>query len=134
MSNVFVGNGILFGLGSTAATLTGLGSLSLEQSQEYNHESDEELVLDSSGNVATVAKYNHRAKATLEFIPTSGSNTGTLSVTTWPSAGVTLAITDATFTPIGVTWLVDSLQLTRSNTKALMARISLSRYLQNSIP
>ena len=50
------------------------------------------------------------------------------------TAGVTLAITDATFTPIGVTWLVDSLQLTRSNTKALMARISLSRYLQNSIP
>jgi hypothetical protein len=134
MSNVFIGNGILFGTGSSAATLTGLGSLSLSQSQDYNAESDEELIQDASGNVSAVVKYNHRAKATLEFIPTSGSNTGTLSVTTWPSAGATLAITDSTFQPIGVTWLVDSLQLIRSNTKPLMARISLSRYIQNAIP
>jgi hypothetical protein len=133
----FFGYGILFGVGSSAATLSGLGTLSLGQSQEYNSESDEDLVLDSSGNVAAVAKFNHRAKATLEFVPTTGTNTantGTLTVSSWPSAGSTLAITDALFQPLGVTWIVDSLQLTRSNTSKLMARISLSRYLVNSIP
>lgn len=134
MANIFYGYGILFGNGHVAATLTGLGTLALSQSAEYNSESDEELALDATGSVGMVAKYNHRAKATLEFIPNSGTNTGTLTISSWPSAGSTLALTDAQCVPFGVTWLVDSLQLTSSNTKALMARISLSRYLANSIP
>lgn len=134
MANVFVGSGILFGTSSTAATLTGLGTLTLLQSSEVAGEADEYLVKDGAGNTKGVAKYDHREKATLEFIPTSGSNVGTLAVTSYPSAGVTLALTDALFSPLNSTWIVDNCSLTRSNTAALMARISLSRYLQNSVP
>jgi len=134
MANVFIGSGILFGTDSTVATLTGLGTLTLLQSSEFNHEADEELVKDGAGNTKQVAKFDHRVKATLEFIPTSGSNVGTLAVTGYPSAGVTLALTDALFTPLSATFIVDGVSFTRSNTKALMARINLSRYLQNSVP
>ncbi len=134
MANNFIGSGILFGVGSSSATLTGLGSLSLGQSQEFNAESDEELVRDSDGNTKQATYYDHRATATLEFIPTSGSNVGTLAVTSWPSIGTTLVVTDALFTPIGATWIVSGVQLTRSNTKVLMGRINLKRFLQNSIP
>ena len=136
MANNFIGSGILFGTGSTVGTLTGLGSLTLLQSSDYSSEADEELIKDASGNTSGVIKYDHRAKATLEFIPTSGSNVGTLVVTAslFPSAGATLALTDALFTPLGGTWIVDGVSCPRSNTKALMARINLSRYLQNSVP
>jgi len=134
MANNFIGSGILFGTGSTVATLTGLGSLTLLQSSDFSSEADEELIKDASGNTSGVIKYDHRAKATLEFIPTSGSNVGTLAVTAYPSAGATLALTDALFTPIDETWIVDGVNFTRSNTKALMARINLSRYLQNGVP
>ncbi len=134
MANNFNGYGILFGVGSSTATLTGLGTMALGQSQEFNAEADSELVKDANGNTAQATYYDHRSKATLEFVPTSGTNVGTLAVTSWPSIGTTLAITDALFTPIGVTWIVEGVQLTRSNTKALMARINLARFLQNSIP
>lgn len=134
MANVVVGSGILFGTSSTAATLTGLGTLTLLQSSELNGEADEEIVRDGNGNTKSVTKYDHREKATLEFIPTSGSNVATLAVTAYPSAGVTLALVDALMTPLNSTWIVDGCNLTRSNTKALMARINLSRYLQNTVP
>jgi hypothetical protein len=38
------------------------------------------------------------------------------------------------FIPMAATFIVDGISFTRSNTKALMARINLSRYLQNSVP
>jgi hypothetical protein len=135
MSNLYKGYGIQFGTdGVTASTLTGLGTLSLLQSGEYNAEADEEIILDNTGNTATVVKRDHKSKATLEFIPTLGTNAATLTIGSWPSAGVTLALTDSAFTPFADTWIVDNLQLSRSNTKALMARISLSAYLSNNIP
>ena len=133
MANVFYGSGILFGTNSTSGTLTGLGTLVLLQGLETTDSSDEELVQDQSGNVAQVTKYNHKRKATLDFVPTSSSNTGTISVTA-VTAGVTVALTDSSFTPISDTFIVDELALTRSNTKALMAKISLSTYLQNNVP
>jgi hypothetical protein len=124
----------LFGTDSTSATLTGLGTLTLLQGSEAGHEADEELIKDGAGNTKTVCKYDHRIKAQLEFVPTTGSNVGTLAVTGYPSAGTTLALTDALFTPIAGTFIVDGISFTRSNTKALMARMNLSKYLQNSLP
>jgi hypothetical protein len=134
MANVFVGSGILFGTDSTTATLTGLGTLTLLQGSEVGHEAQKEEIKDGAGNTKGLCYYDHANKAQLEFIPTSGSNVGTLAVTTFPSAGVTLALTDSLFSPIAGTFVVDGVTFTRSNTKALMARINLSRYLQNSVP
>jgi len=136
MSNIFRGDGVLWGMpGLSAQTLTGLGSMKLIQSAEYNYESDEEPIRDNVGNTSQVTKYDHRAKATLEFIPTSSSNTGTITIASvGPSIGATLAVTDAEFTPIGATWIVDGISYTRGNTKALLCRVNLSRYLTNSLP
>jgi len=135
MSNINIGSGILFGFpGADATTITGLGTLKLVQSEEVNVESDEEAVRDGSGNTAQLTKHDHRRKATLEFVCHNNTTGGTLTVSSWPSAGSTLAITDAQCAPMGATWLVDSLTLTRSNTAAMRARISLSRYISNSIP
>lgn len=133
MANVFYGNGILFGTSSTSGTLAGLGTLSLLQGLDTTDSSDEELIQDTSGNVSAVIKFNHKRKATLDFVPTNSTNTGTVSVTA-VTAGVTAALTDSNFTPISDTFIVDECALTRSNTKALMAKISLSTYLQNNVP
>lgn len=135
MANAFQGCGILWGLNDmTLASLTGFGAFTLLQSNEYSEEAEKEEIKDSSGVTKAVAYTDRKAKATLEFIPTAGTNVGTLSVTAWPSVGTTLTVTDALFVPMAVTWLVDGVSFTRSNTKALMARINLSRYLEGAIP
>lgn len=128
------GSGVLFALGDVTHTLTGLGALTLLQSAEVGFESDEELIKDANGNTKAVVKYDIKKKATLEFVPTSGTNSATLAVTAWPTIGSTITITDALFTPIQGAWLVDALNLTRSNTKALMARLNLSNYIDGSVP
>jgi|DEB19_MinimDraft_3_1074340.scaffolds.fasta_scaffold102251_2 hypothetical protein len=134
MANTFVGSGIAFGTSSTSSTLTGLGTITLLQSAEMGAEADEYLVKDGDGNTKGVAKYDHRLKGTIEFVPTSGSNAGTLAITSYPSAGVTISLTDALISPFNATFIVDGVTFSRSNTAALMARISISRYLQNSVP
>ena len=129
------GAGVLFGIGDLAsATLVGIGALTLLQSCEVSNESDEELIKDSAGSTKTVVKYDLKSKAVLEFIPTSGTQTGTVSVTAWPTVGATLALSDTTFAPISATWVVDAMNFSRSNTRALMCRINLSRYLDNTVP
>lgn len=133
MANNYNGVGILFGNGHVTGSIVGMGSLTHIQSLDYNTDSDEDIVRDSSGATAQVTKYDHRAKATLEFVPVSGTNVGTLGLTA-VTAGVTLALTDSLFTNAGVTWLVDACNVVSSNTKAVMARINLSRYLDNAIP
>jgi len=133
MANTYNGLGVLWGLSSTIGTITGLGALSLAQSEEATLSADEELIRDPDGNTKTVVKYDHKAKATLEFIPTSSSNTGTITVTMIP-AGATVAITDANLTTVGGTWIVDDCVAVRSNTKELMARVSLSKYITNTVP
>lgn len=134
MANTFIGSGIAFGTGSTTSTLTGLGTITLLQSAEMGAESDEALVKDADGNTKSVAKFDHRLKGTIEFVPTSGTAVGTLAVTAYPSAGVTISLTDALLAPFNATFIVDGVTFSRSNTAAMMARISISRYLQNSVP
>lgn len=134
---VYKGYGILWGNASTLATLTGLGTLTLLQSEDVNAlGSEKEVIRDGNGNTATLVFYDHKSKATLDFVVNGGTNASTLTVTSWPSAGDTLAITDASFTPIAGTWLVDEggSNLSRANNKALMAKISLEKFTNNSIP
>jgi hypothetical protein len=132
----FTGTGILFAVGDVTHTISGIAAfnLALLQSVDYNEESDKEEIKDSVGNTKSVAYYDRKAKATLEFVPNTGTNTGTVTITTWPTIGTTITITDAIFAPIGAAWIVDGLNLTRSNTKALMARINLARYIDGAIP
>lgn len=130
----FKGYGIAWGNEAVTCTCGGFGVLTLLQSREYGGESSEELVADASGNTALVAKYDHRVKGTLEFYPTRGTNAATCTVTTWPTAGDTISITDSNFQPGGGTYLVDGCTVTGGNTRALLARVNLSKYIPNSIP
>ena len=116
-----------------SASLTNL----LFQSAEVNEETQEELMRDAGGSVKAVAKYDVSRKATLEFIPTGGTAVatgGTITISSWPTAGGTITVTNTTFTPIAGAWIVDSWNWTRGNTKALMASVSLSKYIDNSVP
>lgn len=133
MANTFVGRAIVFGTGSTTATVTGSGVMTLLQSADATSDADTEQIKDASGNTATLAFYDHKVKATVEFIPSITAG-GTMTITSLPSAGVTLALTDSVNAPLSGTWVVESCQDTASNTKAVMLRISLAKYLQNSLP
>ena len=132
---LYQGCGILFGLNDvTVGSIAGFGAFTLLQGSEYTEEVEKEEIKDSSGVTKAVALFDRKAKATLELIPTVGTNVGTLACTAWPSATSLLTITDSLFTPIADVWIVDGITFTRSNTKALMARISLSAYLEGSVP
>jgi hypothetical protein len=130
-----VGRGVLFGLNDiTAVSLAGLCQLTDAQSQEITEESDEELVKDANGVTKAVNKFDIRRKMTLEFIPTSGTNTGTLTAHATAWVGATLTITNAIFAPAGGTWIIDGVSWPRANNRALMARFNLSRYVDGSLP
>lgn len=128
-----VGAGILFGVNGTSVTVGGLATLI--QGYEVSGPAEEEIVKDSGGDAKAVAYSNHSREARLEFIPTGGTNTANLTISAWPSAGTTLAITDAKFTPVAGTWICrGEPDWTGSNTKAMMARLNLVKFLANSLP
>ncbi len=135
MANTFVGVGILFGFpGGPTGTLTGTGALSQIQSLDFSRKATKEEIKDGSGNTSGVAYSDHQDSATIDFIFTSGTATGSATLTDVPSPGALATLTDANFTPISKTLLIDEFTVTRGNTKALMAKVSLSRYINNSLP
>lgn len=135
MANTFVGIGVLWAFpGGPASTLTGLGVLTQLQSLEFETKAQKEKIVDGTGSTSAVGYLDPEDNVTLDFIITSGTNTGSLTVTAVPQPGSTLAITDSNFTPISKTFLVNSCPISRANSKAAMAKLDLSRYINNSLP
>ena len=135
MANSFVGVGILFGFpGGPSGTLTGTGALSQIQSLDFSRKATKEQVRDNTGNTSGVAYSDHEDSATIDFIFTSGTASGSATLTDVPSPGALVTLTDANFTPLTKTLLCDEFSVSRGNTKALMAKITLSRYINNNLP
>lgn len=136
MANAFVGVSVLWGLpGLAAQTLTGLGVLSQLQTSEFNSKAQKEQIRDTVGNTSAVVYSDHEYSLKWDFIPTStATNAGNLTVSSLPAIGSTLAVADASFSVTTATFLVDDITVSRGNTKAAMATISLSRYINNSLP
>jgi hypothetical protein len=135
MANTFVGVGVLWGFpGGPTNTLTGLGVLTQLQSSDFGSKAQKDQIKDTVGNTSAVVYSDHEYSLKWDFVLTSSTNTGNLTVASLPAIGSTLAVTDANFTPASVTWLCDDITVSRGNTKAAMATISLSRYLNNSVP
>jgi hypothetical protein len=135
MANTFVGVGILFGFpGGPAGTLTGVGSLTQIQSLDFARKAQKEQTKDGNGNTAGVSYSDHEDSATIDFVFSSGTATGAATVTDVPSPGALVTLTDSNFTPLTKTLLCDEFSASRGNTKAMMAKITLSRYINNSLP
>jgi hypothetical protein len=135
MANTFVGVGILWGFpGGPTNTLTGLGVLTQLQSSDFGSKAQKDQIKNSDGNTSAVVYSDHEYSLKWDFVMTSSTNTGTFSVTSLPAIGSTLGVTDANFTPCSVTWLVDDVSVSRGNTKAAMATLSLSRYINVGVP
>lgn len=127
---------INWGNGLVTCSVVGVSDMTLLQSSEYASESDSEMLKDKNGETKGGVFFDHRAKISLEFIPTQGTTAGgTLTITAWPSAGDVVTLTSGNdFSGMNVKGLLDGITFTRSNTRAMMARINLTRYLVNSIP
>ena len=135
MANAFVGVGLLFGFpGGPAGTLTGSGAITQVQSLDFNRKATKEQVRDGTGNTVAVAYSDHEDSATIDFVFSSSTATGSLTCTEVPTPGQLCTLTDANFTPIAKTLLIDDVSFSRGNTKAMMAKITLSRYITNSLP
>jgi hypothetical protein len=135
MANTFVGVGILWGFpGGPTNTLTGLGVLTQLQTSDFGAKAQKDQIKDYQGNTAAVVYTDHEYSLKWDFVVTSGTNSGSLTVASLPAIGSTLAVTDANFTVASTTWLVDDISVSRGNTKAAMATLSLSRYINNSVP
>lgn len=135
MANTFVGVGVLWGFpGGAPQTLTGLGVMSQIQTMEFNSKAQKEQVRDGNGNTSMVAYTDHEYAPVIDFVVTSGSNAGNATISSLPAVGSTIAFTDANFTVFSNTFMLDDISLSRGNTKAMMAKLTLSRYLNNSLP
>lgn len=134
------GHSIIFGTGSVAATLTGMGTLDLLQGWDITKSSDRDITQDKNGDAASVVYYNERRTATLNLVVSGGTAAATpttLSDMLSPGDLVTLAGQFSSTVPdIALTWMVSDQgsQITASNTGALRARVSLENYTANAIP
>ncbi len=137
MANAFVGVGLLWGFpGGPTNTLTGLGVLTQLQSSDFGSKAQKEQIKDTNGNTSAVAYTDHEYSLKWDFVMTgtTSSSGGSNTFTSLPAIGATIAVTDANFTPVSATWIVEDISVSRGNTKAAMASISLARYLNNSLP
>lgn len=135
MANTFVGVGVLWGFpGGPTNTLTGLGVLTQLQNSDFNSKAQKDQIKDTVGNTSAVVYSDHEYSLKWDFVLTSSTNVGNLTVASLPAIGATLAVTDASFAPVTTTWLVDDINVSRGNTKAAMATLSLSRFINNSVP
>lgn len=136
MANAFQGVGIVFGFpGGPTGTLTGLAAaITNIQSLDFSRKADKEEVRDGTGNVAGLAYYNHSDDATIDFIFSSGTATGSGTVTDVPSAGGLVTLTDTNFPQLTKTLVCEDFTVSRGNTKALSAKVVLKRYITNSLP
>jgi len=131
------GTSVIFGCDGSTATLTGLASFSLLQSSEFAPDADKNEVMDSGGNVKTVVFSNFRSALSGELIIDGATtDSDTLTVTSFPTTGSLVTITDAEFTPAAGTWIVDSPgpRVTRTNNAPARATFNLIRYDSNSLP
>ncbi len=135
MANAFVGVGLLWGFpGGPTNTLTGLGVLTQLQSSDFGSKAQKDQIKDTLGNTSAVVYSDHEYSLKWDFVMTSSSNTGNLTVSSLPAIGSTIVVADSFFSVISAVFLVDDITVSRGNSKAAMATLSLSRYLNNSVP
>jgi len=135
MANTFVGVGILWGFpGGPTNTLTGLGVLTQLQSSDFGSKAQKDQIKNSDGNTSAVVFSDHEYSLKWDFVLTSSTNTGNLTVASLPAIGSTLVVSDTSFSVASLTWMVDDISVSRGNTKAAMATISLSRFINVGVP
>lgn len=123
-----LGSAIIWGNASTNQTLTGLGPLTLLEGREHSRQADKDETRDADGDVSAVAYYNENETVSLRFAIAQSSCTGL------PSMGSTLTLVDTNYTAVAAKWIVEKVNTTGTNTKAVMAAVDLQRYISNAIP
>lgn len=136
MSNQYVGVGIIFGFpGGPANTLQGLGNLTQLQSSEFESSTEVAEVKNNIGATSAVVFSDANQGLKWDFIVSSGTVAGNITVASLPTIGQTIAVSDANFTPTTATWLImPPLTVSRGNTDVAKATLNLKRWLENTIP
>ena len=136
MANTFIKLGLLWGFpGGPSATLTGLGSLSQIQSLDFSAKAQKDQIKDGNGNTSGIVYSDEEHSASLDFILSNTATIdGSMPVSSVPSPGALITLVDSIMTPMGKTWVLDDVSMVRSITKAATAKLTLSRYIANSIP
>lgn len=136
MANTFQGVGILWGFpGGPTGTITGMSTAMTQlQALEFTSRSQKEQIKDGNGNTSALAYTDHEDSATIDFVFSTGTGSGAATLTAAPAAGALVTLTDSNFTPLTKTLVLDEFSVSRGNTKAMMAKVTLSRYINNSLP
>jgi hypothetical protein len=136
MANQFVGVGIIFGFpGGPTNTLAGLGNLSQLQASEFEASSEVAEVKNKDGATSAIVFSDGNQGIKWDFIVSSGTTAGNFTVSSLPTIGQTIAVTDANFTPATATWLImPPLTVSRGNTDVARATLNIKRWLENTIP
>jgi hypothetical protein len=126
MINTYRGVNINFGIGSTVTSVTGLF-----QTNDHALESDNEIIRDGTGAESEKTYYAFKQTATFEYVATqSGAANGAATVSP-PLVGALITVTDTNYPLIAESsWLLDNVDIKRSNTAALRVTLKLTFYPQ----
>ena len=125
-TNVYHGVSVNFGIGSTVTSATGLF-----QTNDHGTESDNEIIRDGNGNEIEKTFYGFRQTATFDYVAGgTGGPSGTAAVV-YPTIGTMVTVADTNYTNIAATnWLVDNVNVKRSNTGAARVSLKMTQYVQ----
>ena len=124
MANIYKNVGVHWGTSSTTTSIVS-GQL---QTRDHTKKADMEEIKNGDGNVVGKVYYNQTDDATFEWIPTSATVNGTLTVTL-PAIGDKITVSDSIYADIAKTnWLVEEVSTKSSNTSCLKATAKLTAY------
>ena len=124
MINTYHGVAVNFGLASSIGTLTGQF-----QTNDHGYEADNEIIRDGTGAEVEKTYYAFKMTGTFEYVASqAGGPTGASAVTV-PVIGQMLTVSDSNYGAIAATnWLVDSVDVKRSNVAAVRVTLKLTLY------
>lgn len=123
MINTYHGVGVNFGIASGVTNVTGLF-----QTNDHGLTSDNEIIRDGTGAEVEKTFYAFKMTGTFEYVATGAGPSGTVTVT-YPAVGQMVSVTDSLYPAVaGTIWLVDSVDVKRSNVAAVRVTLKMTLY------
>jgi hypothetical protein len=124
MQNTYHGVAVNFGLAAGITSIVGQF-----QTNDHGYTSDTEVIRDGTGAEVEKTFYAFKQTATFDYVASAaGGPSGTATVTV-NAVGAIATVTDANYPAIaGTNWLVDSVDVKRSNVAAVRVTVKMTQY------
>lgn len=123
MINTYHGVGVNFGIATGITNVVGLF-----QTNDHGVTSDNEIIRDGTGAEIEKTFYAFKMTGTFEYVASGAGPSGNVSVV-YPAVGAMVTVTDTNYSNVnGTNWLVDSIDIKRSNVAAVRVTLKMTLY------